>query len=334
MIFLLGKYGTILYIYINGGKILYKKLYYGKINLNSHIFEVYEKKISFKYISDLIMQKFKEDIIYNRDDLLFTDDDGNDITYNAEYKVNYVNKLIDTNCIVGTIIKTSDLLANDIDEKTGEITKIAVPNKEIIKFFYDVNNELVCFSRTSRFGYAEFCKAFENILNNCMDIKGEECAFNVSVLREGIDMESIKTSLSRMKNIESLEVKITPPNPDKNLLGEIEDNAEDVIDSMKTGNITSKSILFTSKAPKGINLESKEIQDTISMAEKLHSKLSVTESTKKGYIEIDAKDKTGRIFTTKNTKPVTNYIDDRITGDHEFANICRGMIRGIINSLL
>lgn len=310
-----------------------KKLYYGKINLNSHIFEVYDRKNSLSNITKLIMLNFKEDIKYIRDDLLFKDDNGEEIRYRAEYKVNYINKLIDSNSIVGTIIKTSDLLANDIDEKTGEITKIPVPNKEIIKFYYDVSSELVCFSRTIRFGYAEFCKAFESILNSCMDINGEEYVFNVDLLREGIDINSIKKSLDNMKNIESLEIKITPPNPDNDLLGEIEKNSEDVIGSMKLGNITSKSILFTSKAPTGLNIKAKEIQDSIGMAENLHSKLSVENSTKKNYIEIDAKAKNGRIFSTKNTKPVTNFIDENITGDHEFAQVCKNMMRSIISSL-
>lgn len=310
-----------------------KKLYYGKINLNSHIFDVYDKKKNLDTIGKLIMANFKEGISYLRDDLLFADENGKDIKYTAEYKINYINKLLDSDSIVGTIIKKSDLLSNDVNEETGEIKKVPVPNKEIIKFFYDINKEIVCFSRTARFGYSEFCKAFENILNSCMNIGGEEYIFNVDILREGIDINEINNSLARMKNIESLEIKITPPNPDSDLLGAIEENGEEVIDSMKSGNITSKSILFTSKAPMGLNLQAKEIQDSINLANNLHSKLSIKESTTKNYIEIEAKEKSGRNFSTKDTKPVTNYIDGKITGDHEFATTCKGLLRGIINTL-
>ncbi|MDB2115669.1 hypothetical protein [Clostridium paraputrificum] len=309
-----------------------KKLYYGKINLNSHIFEVYDKKNSLENIGNIIMLNFNEDLTYERDDLLFTDENGKNISYTAEYKVNYINKMIEDKCIVGTIIKKSDLLANDINEETGEIKKVAVPNKEIIKFFYDVDKEIVCFTRTGRFGFIEFCTAFENLLNKCMSFDEQKYVFSVPLLREGIDINGIKDSLANLRRIEELEIKITPPNPDSNLLGEIEDNSEEVIGSMKLGNITSKSILFTSKAPMGLNIQSKEIQDSITMAENLHSKLSVKESTKKSYIEIDAKDKSGRVFSTKNTKPVTNYINEKLTGDYEFATVCKQLVRNIFNS--
>jgi len=307
-----------------------KTLYFAKVNLNSHIYNAYDNPSEFEKIFNLIYKKFIEDVKYVRNDTY-----QEEYTYTAEYILNHVNKL-GKRQVVGSIIKKADIFVNtEINKETGEIKKVPIENNELIKFYYDIDKETVAFSRTLRFGHVEFCTAFEYLLNECMKGKKEDYIFKVSLMKTGVDINKIKSEISKLKNIETLRINIIPPNPDDELLSNIQQNGEKLLKSMKSGNITERSILFSSKAPRGLKLDSSEIQNELNLVSNIHSKLSEDKAIRNGYVLVEAKSQDGRKYSTDDNSLITNFIeDDDMVGDSNFANACKRKIAQIIASFM
>lgn len=306
-------------------------LYFAKVNINSHIFKVYEDKEKFYEILKLVFLNIREDVSYKKNNLNFTEN-GETYTYDAEYKFNRIEKFND-NTIAGSVIKTSHLFVNKLDENTGEVTKIPVENTEVIEFFFDVFKEKIAYYRTNRFGYSEFSQAFKELLNICMSSKSEEYNFEVSVLREGLSVEDIQKQLKEIGKLETLKVEIIPPNPDDDLLDEIQDNGEAYITGIKEGNVTYTSTAFTSKNSQGLNIDAKVIQKELNKINKIHSKLTDEKATMNGYVTVEATNKNGRFYSTNQNKPIKDRLEEKPSSRLKFADLCKQKIASIVNSL-
>lgn len=308
-------------------------LYFSKVNINSHIYDVYENPDKLKQILNLLLINICDDIGYEKQEIGH-DEDGESYVYTAYYKFSSVEKLGDkyNNTIVGNVIKKSYLYAKQIDEATGEVKKIPVENNEVIRFYFDVYKEIVAFHRTIRFGYAEFNEAFNELINLSMKKHKKSYNFEVSILRKGLNINEIKKQLKEIGRIETLRIEIIPPNPDESLLNDIHENGEEFLKSVKDGNITSRSILFTSKAQEGLFLDAKIITDELTKVESIHSKLSSEEAIGKGYFTVEAEGKNGRKYSTKNNNPIKDKIDDGIKGIVEYAEVCRNKILSIFGN--
>lgn len=162
-------------------------IYFAKVNLNSSIFEVYEKKFSMDEVFAAIMQQVNEDEIFIKHDNY----NENGIK-NIKYKLQNVRKL-ENDLIVAKIIKTAPIFIKKYDKNQSMAITEAISNDEVIPFYYKVDNEIIAFSRTQRFGQVEFCNAFAHILNQCMTHRKESQKFQflVSLIREGIDISEV-----------------------------------------------------------------------------------------------------------------------------------------------
>lgn len=276
-------------------------IYFSKLNVTSHMLEVYEKKKDLTDILKKVFVNLKEGTIFEKKEFRSV---GNQVhLYQASFKFKLIKKYND-NTIVGSIIKTSDLFINKINEETGEIKKIPVENSEIIEFYFDVHNELIAFYTTNRFGYQEFNMAFENLLGICMSREVEEYTFNVVLKKYGLSVNQITEELKKIGKIESLKIEIIPPNVDDPLLNSIQDNQEESLEDMVEGNITHTSTIFTSKAPQGLNIDSKVVKKQIHKGEEIHSELTSEKATGNGYVKFEAISKSGRTFSTDDHSPV------------------------------
>jgi len=306
-------------------------LYFSKININSHILEVYEDKKKRDEILKLVFLNLKEGISYKKENLKYIEN-GETYTYNADYKLNKIIKMND-NTIVGNVIKTSYLFANKINEETGEVTKIPIENSEMIEFFFDVYKEVIVYYRTNRFGYTEFPEAFKEFINICMSSKQEEYNFEVSVLREGLKVEDIEKELKRIGRLETLKIEIIPPNPDDELLDGIQENGEEFITGVKEGNVTYTSTAFESKDSRGLNLDAKIIKKELNKINNIHSKLTDEKATRNGYVTVEATNKNGRFYSTNNSKPIKDKLEVKPSTITEYAVLCKQKIVSLINSL-
>lgn len=313
-------------------------LYFSKINLNSdQIYEVYEDKKALKKVLNRLYVNINEEVEYQRNDLRVTEGDVT-FTYTATYRFNLIEKLNEDfgQSIVGLISKKAPLYFNEEDATTGELTRNTVENTELIHFYFDVKRELVVFYTTSRFGFQEFNQAFGELLNSCMNNKGtgELFHFNVALYKNGLDVNELKTQLKGMGKLRSLKVDIIPPNPDDDLLDEIEKNAEEFLKDIKESNITHKSILFESKSNEGINLNGKAVQRQLNEIENIHSKLTTESAIKNGYVNVDATNTEGRVYSTNDSKPVKDQLDEKPKDLILFARSCKKKVENLFKQLI
>lgn len=276
-------------------------IYFSKLNVTSHMLKVYVKEKELNDILKKVFVNLKEGTSYDREDFRKVGEEYH--LYKANFKFKLIQKY-DDNTIVGSIIKTSNLFINKINEDTGVIKKIPVENSEIIEFYFDVHEEIIAFYTTNRFGYQEFNMAFEQLLNTCMVNELEKYTFDVVIKKNGLSVNEITKELKKIGKLESLKIEVIPPNADDDLLDSIQDDYEENLEEMIKGNVTHRSTIFTSKAPEGLNVDSKIIKEQIHMGEKIHSKLSSEEATGNGYVKFEATSKNGRTFSTDDHSPI------------------------------
>ncbi|QAS54440.1 hypothetical protein [Halobacillus litoralis] len=311
-----------------------KTLYFSKVNINSHILRVYEDKKEFERVIKELYVKIKDDVEYVSEAIQM-DDEGNPYTHKEIYKFKSIEKYKDELdfTITGKVFKTMTIFIGEENGETGEIKKIPAEHTEGIEFYYDLYKEIITFNTTSRFGYVKFNDVFKKLLNKCMSTKNERYYFEVSLLREGLNVNEIKKQLKSIGELETLRIEIMPPNPDDELLDSIQSNGEEYLDSYKDGNVTQRSILFTSRAPEGLNVDSSMIDNEIEQLDKIHSKLSSDEATLKGYVNVEATNKSGRFYTTNDSKPVKDKIE-KPSGLLDFAKECRSKINALVSNIL
>lgn len=311
-------------------------LYFSKININSHIIEIYEEKSAHeaqearKAILKKLYLNIKEDTDYTQKELR-KDENGEEFLYEAHFKFNLIEKSNDYT-ITGNIIKKSYLFVNEVNEKTGEIKKIPVENSEVIPFYFDVYREIVAFYTRNRFGYKVFDYAFKELLNKSMSNEDEEFNFEVSIYKQGLSVDAIQSQLKQIGKLETLKIEIIPPNPDDDLLDAIQQNGEEFLNDIKRGNVTQRSTIFTSTAPAGLNIDAKIIKQELQKLDQIHSKLSSEEATKKGYATVEATNKSGRTFSTNNNKPIKYKLDKKPKNLKEFAQICKQKVLAVVGS--
>ncbi|MDM5336370.1 hypothetical protein QUF84_03870 [Fictibacillus enclensis] len=309
-------------------------LYFSKVSLNSHIFEIYEEKIELKSVLKTLYLSMKEGIEYINEGLRIKED-GEKFLYDASYRFNFIEKpdgeFKDT--VMGSVIKTAKIFINDIGND-GQMIKRAIDNKEIINFYFDVYKEIVVFHTTNRFGYKEFNMAFKELLNKCMSSHDIKYNFEMGLIKKGLNVQEIKQQLSSIGRLEYLKIEVIPPNPDDELLKGIQENGEEYFEGMKAGNVTEKSILFTSLAPEGLNINSEIINKELEGIDKIHSKLSSDEATKMDYVSVEAKNQNGRVFSTKDNRPVKYNLDERPQTLREFAAASKQKVAILLRTFL
>ncbi|WP_432664185.1 hypothetical protein R9X47_27095 [Wukongibacter baidiensis] len=309
-------------------------LYFSKVNVVSHIYDIYDKPKELRKILKKLLININNDVKYEKQDVR-VDEKGEVHEYNAVFKFRSIDKLDDkyNNAIVGNVVKKSLLFINDIDEKTNVVKKIPVENSEIIQFYFDVYREVVVFYTTNRFGRKEFNDAFKELLTASMNKEEKGYNFEISLIKPNLDIADIKNELRKIGELESLKIHIIPPNPDDELLDEISNNGEEILESMKEGNVTNKSIVFTSKSLRGLNLNAKIINEEIGKINKIHSKLSGKKALGLGYASVEATSVDGKTFTTEDTKPIKQKISEEEKTRGLFIDVCKNKVLSIIRML-
>jgi len=309
-------------------------LYFAKVNINSHIHQVYKDKSEFDRIIKKIYVSVVDDIYYVKENI-GTDEEGNRYEKEDSYKFHSIEKFDKEMefTITGRVVKKMKIFINNLNESTGELIKVPTEHSEIIEFHYDLYKERIAFYTSNRFGYVDFVDVFQELLNKATSVGKEKFYFDVALLKQGMDVGQIKKELKKIGKLETLRIEVNPPNPDDELLDSIQKNGEEYLDNYKVGNITNRSILFTSKAPEGLNIDSAIINEELEQIDRIHSKLSSKEAVGKSYVQVDAMNKKGRSFTTKNTNPVKDKLEKKPESLYEFAIECKKKIIPLISSM-
>ncbi|MTI62129.1 MAG: hypothetical protein FH762_19460 [Firmicutes bacterium] len=308
-------------------------LYFAKVRAASQIKEIYENPEKITIIMKLLMKNIDNDICYQREDI--NEIDGEEITtYEATYAFKYIRKL--NKAIYGSIVKKSYMYVNsDIDERTGKLYKEQIDYVELIDFYFDTTSEVISYYTTSRFGFKEFANAFRELINIAMENEEEDYKFDVSVIRKGLKIEEIKEQLRKLGRLKDLKITINPPNANEEELNEILKNGEKRLEEMKEANVTSTSVLFNTESSKGLNIEAEMIDREINKIEEITSKLSSEEAISKNTATVEAHDRSGRRYTTKNNKPITDTIEEAdIDNPDRFIEICKDKIYSALSTFL
>ncbi len=294
-------------------------LYFAKINLESHIYDVYDNKIALKKALDTIMQTFKSGGKYEKEEFF---KDGADLNVQKiVYKVHITEK--EEEYIAGYIYKDSKIRYKVFDENKEEMKSRIVDSNEVVNFYFDVYHERVGYNTANRFGYREFLEAFEGILNACLSVDENQFRFSVGLCMEGATLNEITDELKQISNIQRLKFKYKAPNPDTKELRAIQNDAEDTLNQLKNANIATKSVIFTAAKVIGINVEAEEIQEQLREANNLHSEIDSIKAMKNGYVEIEAIDSHGN----KHISGEEKAIKKEISKIEEFVEACKNVIR-------
>lgn len=148
-----------------------------------------------------------------------------------------------------------------VNNDTDEIESHTIPTIEDIRFYYDVEHEIIGFHTRNRFGFREFNTAISQLLNSCMEENNLDFRFQADLCNEGMDINEIEAELKNIHNIKRLTFQFKAPNPaDDDMLDDLQNGLNDTVEQMAAANANGMSVIFDSYGKVGLNVESEEIK--------------------------------------------------------------------------
>ena len=142
-------------------------LYLAKVNLNSNIFDVYNKSLSIDSVLEMIYRRFDiGDEFSNRSKERYIDAFGNPVEFFRESKYSFQEiKKLDKGIITGKLVRNFNKPSEKLDPNTNRMIETSVQETVSIYFYYDVFHEMITFCERQSFGYNQFMGAFAYLLN-------------------------------------------------------------------------------------------------------------------------------------------------------------------------
>lgn len=193
-------------------------IYLSKVNFNSKIYEVYDKKLSLEDILNNLYKNISDDSkSYKKHSICkFNDLSGKEQKkiIEEEYLFNKINKDEKEMIITGDLVRINPRIIPEFNKfkKETELKK-RLESTEIY-FYFDVRNELICFCTRNKFGYNQFNEAFKNLLN--INVKGY--GFEVFLKK---DKSKVEEGIKRFKRVDKVVATIIPPNANGNDIEEL-----------------------------------------------------------------------------------------------------------------
>lgn len=303
-------------------------IYFSKINLEStELLEMYKKKEMFDTMRKCILSFLENGTEYETEGS-FKSDDGEVHFTKTKYRLSIGLK--DDSYVSGVIYKSATLYYKRINAATEEVESHSIPTIEDIRFYFDVNREIIGFHTRSRFGYQEFNRAFSGIINMCMEKNNSPLRFSISLYNEGMEINEIERELRNIKNIKRLEFNFRLPNPaDGNMLEQLNAGLTNTAELMEEANANAMSVIFDSNGTIGLNIDSGEIRENIERVGHLSKGITDKDATKNGYVRVIATGKDGKKYTTEEQKPIKRETIGETA--EEFFLACRDTILNIFS---
>ena len=303
-------------------------IYFSKVNLEStELLKMYQEK-SFVDMKKKVLQSFESGIIYEIEDS-FKTNTGEVRFVRTNYRL-LVGKKTDE-YVSGVIYKSTVLYYKKLNAVTGRVEPDSIPTIEDVKFYFDVDKEIVGFHTRQRFGYQEFNTAFAGIINICMEKSNSPMRFFASLYNEGMQIKELKQELRNIGNIKRLEFNFKLPNPaDDEMIDDLSNGLTDTAKMMKEANAHAVSVIFDSDGKVGLNIDSCEIQDKIEKVGHLTNGISDIDAIKNGYARVTATASNGKKFTTEERKPIKRELINEKS--EEFFLACKDTIANIFRN--
>jgi len=191
-------------------------LYLAKVNLNSNIFDVYEKRLSLEDVFNLIYKNIVDNTEYiTKNNEHYTNSYGNPEVYIREsrYTFQEINKR-EEGIITGKLVRTFNKPSEKLDKISNRMVTTYIEESVSIYFYYDVYKEMITFCERQSFGYNQFMSAFAYILNKCVGIY----EFEIFLQK---DKDLLEEKMKNLKVVHKVKATLIPPNSNEDDLNEL-----------------------------------------------------------------------------------------------------------------
>lgn len=196
--------------------------------------------------------------------------------------------------ITGKVLRTYDKPAEEV--VNGKVKEIFAQENVSIYFYFDVKNELIAFSERQSFGYNQFMRAFEHILNKGM--KGYK--FEIFLQK---DNDVLQQKLDELVIISAFKATLIPPNSNEDDLQMLRENLQYIADCKETNANKVKIEMQSIDANTSLKRESRYMQD-------------IMKAVSKGYGDITtygiAQNGKRRIISSNTDAALTRVIDENM----------------------
>ena len=229
-------------------------LYLAKVNLNSNLFDVYDKKLKFDDVFDLIYKNIADVTDYftqNKDK--YIDSYGNPEVFirKSQYTFQEIMKR-ENRIITGKLVRTFNKPSEILDELSHRMVTTYIEESVSIYFYYDVANEMITFCERQSFGYNQFMKAFANMLNK--SVKMYE--FEIFLQK---DKDILEEKMKSLRTVQRVRATLIPPNSTEEDLQELR-NELIYMQQCQEANATKVNIEYASE---NMKMESRVMNDIV-----------------------------------------------------------------------
>ena len=281
-------------------------VYFAKLNLSStEIFKVLNKNLTLNSVLQALHYSIKSEVHYQEMNPIPLTDEEKERGVEAKFETIDYKIIVSerkTSGIEGVVFKTSKLYYNELrfDNSLGAS---AVNNTEAIRFYLDTFNEYIGFNTKNRFGYQQFANSFEKLINKCLEMDGYTYKFSVCVYTDGLNLYEIKQQLKSINNIQKLEIKMQPPNPDDELLSNYESSNNTRIQELEEAKASLMSILIESTGEESLKIDSKLVTQELNAVEEVYGAVNTRKAVSRGYVRVKAENRNGVAFTSDSNRP-------------------------------
>lgn len=284
-------------------------IYFAKLNLVSDdVFKLYDKEKALSDVANGLYSAINADKHWEKESVFF-DSEGVAHYSTIEYSMRIIRVDNSYSNVEGWLYKKSNLYYNIQNKETKALERHSTENTEAIRFTLSVAHGFVAYNTSQRFGYKEFIEAFVSIVNLGEEACKLDYRYNISICNSGIGLDDIKKELKHIGKIKELRIKMQPPNPSEDLLAELQQRSDGLVKEFKDANVTEMELLYSTKGTTGINIDAPFVDEKISDIQGLYSTLPVEESTKKGYVTVNAISVGGKKYSSGDSKPLRIIVD-------------------------
>ena len=242
-------------------------LYLAKVNLNSNIFDVYDKKLKFDDVFDLIYKNIADGTDYfkqNKDK--YIDSYGNPEVFirKSQYTFQEIMKR-ENRIITGKLVRTFNKPSEILDELSHRMVTTYIEESVSIYFYYDVANEMITFCERQSFGYNQFMKAFANMLNK--SVKMYE--FEIFLQK---DKDILEEKMKSLRTVQRVRATLIPPNSTEEDLQELR-NELIYMQQCQEANATKVNIEYASE---NMKMESRVMKDIVTAVSRGYGDVTAT----------------------------------------------------------
>ena len=242
-------------------------LYLAKVNLNSNIFDVYDKKLKFDDVFDLIYKNIADVTDYftqNKDK--YIDSYGNPEVFirKSQYTFQEIMKR-ENRIITGKLVRTFNKPSEILDELSHRMVTTYIEESVSIYFYYDVANEMITFCERQSFGYNQFMKAFANMLNK--SVKMYE--FEIFLQK---DKDILEEKMKSLRTVQRVRATLIPPNSTEEDLQELR-NELIYMQQCQEANATKVNIEYASE---NMKMESRVMKDIVTAVSRGYGDVTAT----------------------------------------------------------